>query len=122
MDQRNSRNALIACGVFFILIFIMMTVHSYGEALKSMRPQHSDSDIYEDILLRKPKKYGPNEEGTQKINCALTVIVPKYNNSVVNKTTLGNYAWTVLHLMSLRYPEYPTQMDQRKMSIFLHLL
>jgi hypothetical protein len=53
MDSRNSRNALIACGVFFSLLFVMMAMHSYEEAAKAYKPESSSKDAYHQNLVFK---------------------------------------------------------------------
>jgi hypothetical protein len=58
----------------------------------------------------------------QKPLYSLTILVKPYNNSKVDKQTLGHHTWTLLHLMSLHYPENPTEMEQDKMVAFMHLL
>ena len=37
MDSRGPRNALIAVGVFAMIIFVISTVHGYQDALKQLR-------------------------------------------------------------------------------------
>ncbi|ODN78528.1 hypothetical protein L202_04152 [Cryptococcus amylolentus CBS 6039] len=48
------------------------------------------------------------------------VIMPKLGNATA-KAELGRSAWRVLHLMTLRYPEEPTEDDRLALKSYFHL-
>ncbi|OWZ72867.1 hypothetical protein AYX14_01608 [Cryptococcus neoformans] len=48
------------------------------------------------------------------------VIMPKLGNATA-KAELGRAAWRVLHLMTLRYPDEPTEDDRLALKSFFHL-
>ncbi|WVQ96176.1 hypothetical protein IAU59_003279 [Kwoniella sp. CBS 9459] len=48
------------------------------------------------------------------------VIMPKLGNETA-KAELGRSAWKVLHLMTLRYPDEPTEDDRQALKSFFHL-
>ncbi|WVR09766.1 hypothetical protein IAU60_006842 [Kwoniella sp. DSM 27419] len=48
------------------------------------------------------------------------VIMPKLGNETA-KAELGRAAWRVLHLMTLRYPDEPTEDDRLALKSFFHL-
>ncbi|KAK6908930.1 hypothetical protein I203_102936 [Kwoniella mangroviensis CBS 8507] len=48
------------------------------------------------------------------------VIMPKLGNETA-KAELGRSAWRVLHLMTLRYPDEPTEDDRQALKSYFHL-
>ncbi|WWC93033.1 uncharacterized protein L201_007997 [Kwoniella dendrophila CBS 6074] len=48
------------------------------------------------------------------------VIMPKLGNETA-KAELGRSAWKVLHLMTLRYPDEPTEDDRQALKSYFHL-
>ncbi|ORX37942.1 ERV/ALR sulfhydryl oxidase domain-containing protein [Kockovaella imperatae] len=85
---------------------VLMGTHS------SDRPKQQEEDLYDMTAFTSPSAPILGTHGG--------VIMPKMENATA-KAELGRSAWKVLHLMTLRYPDTPTQDDRDALKSYFHL-